>query len=243
METFLLTAIVLFGAGFTQGLSGFGSVLLALPLLTLFLGIKSVVPLVAMAGLAMSLMLLLQLRRHLEWGRIRPLLLGTIPGIPAGILLLKKLDPGMMQWTLGAVLVAYGLYGLLAGGRTQGIGDLWAYPFGFLAGCFGGAFGASGPPVIVYTSMKPWDKDTIKGTLQGFFTANGALVVLSHGLSGLATPEVLRLFAVGLIPTLAGTLAGSYFYGKLGTETYKKIILGLLVLLGLFMAYRASGGS
>lgn len=241
-EAYVLTAIVLFGAGFTQGLSGFGAILLAIPLLSLFLGIKTVIPLVALTALAMSVMLLIQLRRHLEWRKIRPLLLGTVPGIPAGVFFLKRLDQAMIQWILGTVLVAYGLYGLLSRGRPRGIRDVWAYPFGFLAGCFGGAFGASGPPVIVYTSMKSWEKDTMKVTLQGFFTVNGALVVLSHWLSGLATTEVLRLFGVGLIPTLLGTLTGSFFYGKLGTETYRRVILCILVILGVFMGYRAYGG-
>ena len=38
MEIYLFLGIVAFCAGFVQGLSGFGSVLLSLPLLALFLG-------------------------------------------------------------------------------------------------------------------------------------------------------------------------------------------------------------
>ncbi|MEF2145901.1 MAG: hypothetical protein V3573_10680 [Desulfovibrionaceae bacterium] len=42
-------------AGFVQGLSGFGSVLLSLPLLSFFLPIKTVIPLVALLAFCINL--------------------------------------------------------------------------------------------------------------------------------------------------------------------------------------------
>jgi uncharacterized membrane protein YfcA len=58
MKEYLLVCLVVFFAGVTQGLSGFGSVLLSLPLLAIFLEIKMVIPLVALFGLAITIVLL-----------------------------------------------------------------------------------------------------------------------------------------------------------------------------------------
>lgn len=77
MQIYLWVSLVLFLAGFTQGLSGFGSIFLSIPLLAFFLEIKTVIPLVALAALAMTLVLVIQLRAHLDWKKIYPLLIGA----------------------------------------------------------------------------------------------------------------------------------------------------------------------
>ena len=54
---FYLGAIMLM-AGFIQGFSGFGSVLLSLPLLALFLDVKAAIPLTSMVGVVLTVLLL-----------------------------------------------------------------------------------------------------------------------------------------------------------------------------------------
>jgi len=112
MQTYFWTALIFFFAGFTQGVSGFGSILLSLPLLALFLDIKKVIPLTTLAGVSMSILIFFQLRHHFDWKKILPIFLGALPGVPVGVLFLKKLDPVAIQWILGILLVAYALYGL-----------------------------------------------------------------------------------------------------------------------------------
>ncbi len=58
MENYLFIGIIAFCAGFIQGLSGFGSVLLSLPLLALFLEVKTAIPLAALFGVALTAFLL-----------------------------------------------------------------------------------------------------------------------------------------------------------------------------------------
>lgn len=85
MTPYLIIALITFLAGFTQGLSGFGSILLALPLLTIMLDIKTVVPLAALDAFLVAIILLFELRRHLDWKKILPLVAGSFPGIPIGV--------------------------------------------------------------------------------------------------------------------------------------------------------------
>jgi uncharacterized membrane protein YfcA len=240
MKTYFLICIISFLAGFTQGLSGFGSVLLALPLLALFLDIKTVIPLVALIAMILTTILLIQLRNFVEWKKVFPLLMGALIGIPVGVFFLKKLDKSIIQLIVGVTLILFSLYSLFikAPGRT--IGERWAPFFGFLGGCLGGAITATGPPVIVYTSLQQWSKDTIKATLQGFFFFSGILVVLSHAISGLTTATVIRFFIVSLPLLIVGTYTGSFFYGMVEEEGYKRIIFILLTLLGIFMVFKSS---
>ncbi|HET57627.1 MAG TPA: sulfite exporter TauE/SafE family protein [Deltaproteobacteria bacterium] len=235
MEIYLLLCIVAFGAGFIQGLSGFGSVLLSLPLLALFLDIKTVIPLVALFGEALTIFLLVQLRRHWDWRKIYPLFLGSIPGIPVGVVLLARTDGQLLQIIIGIVLIIYALYGLLFKPVVVTMGKVWAYAFGFTAGFLGGAVSAAGPPVIVYTSLQSWTKDEIKITLQGFFAASGIIVVTCQAVGGLVTGTVLYYFVAGLPLLLVGTWAGSLLYGRIGESAFRRVMLIVMGLLGLFM--------
>lgn len=240
METYLWTCLIVFLAGFIQGLSGFGSVLLALPLLAIILDIKAVVPVAALYGLSIALLLLVQLREHLEWRKVWPLLLGAALGVPIGVFFLKKLDRDMIQYTLGIILVSYSLYSLFFRTLGSGIGERWGYVFGFLAGCLGGALGASGPPAIVYTSLQSWSKDEVKVTLQGFFVIAGLMVIFGHAISGITTAVVLRLFGVSVPAMVLGTYVGSYFYGMIEEQWYRRMVFIFLALLGAFMIYKAA---
>lgn len=240
METYLLICAIIFFAGFTQGLSGFGSILLAIPLLAMFLDIKTVIPLTAVMGLTMTTVLLIQLWKHLAWRKILPFLIGTVPGIPLGVLFLKKMDKGMVQLILGTLLIAYSIYSLLSrrlpkGGSRKG----WGYLFGFLGGCLGGAFSASGPAVIVYASLQDWPKDRIKASLQGMFFVSGTMVILFYTFNGLITPVVLKYFGVSFPALLLGTYVGALCYGKINDVQYKKVMFILLGLLGAFLIYRS----
>ena len=239
MQTYVLICFIIFLAGFTQGLSGFGSILLSLPLLAVFLDIKTVIPLVALMAFFITIILFVQLRKHLDWKKIYPLFIGAAPGIPLGVFFLKRLDKGIIQWILGVTLIVYSLYSLFFRSSYKPMRTAWAYLFGFLSGCLGGALSAGGPPVIVYTSLQSWKKDTIKVTLQGFFVVSGPIVILFQALSGLTTALVIRYFLVSVPFLVLGTLMGSLVYGKIPDGHYKKLILVLLAFLGAFMIYRA----
>ncbi|MCK5551998.1 MAG: sulfite exporter TauE/SafE family protein, partial [Deltaproteobacteria bacterium] len=127
METYLWICIIVFFAAFTQGLSGFGSVLVALPLLAIFLDIKTVIPLAALYGISIASLLLIQLWRHFEWKKIYPLLIGATVGIPIGVFFLKELNRDMIQWILGIILISYSMYSLFFKSSRSGIREGWAY--------------------------------------------------------------------------------------------------------------------
>ena len=239
METYLWICIIVFFAAFTQGLSGFGSVLVALPLLAIFLDIKTVIPLAALYGISIASLLLIQLWRHFEWKKIYPLLIGATVGIPIGVFFLKELNRDMIQWILGIILISYSMYSLFFKSSRSGIREGWAYLFGFFGGCLGGTLSASGPPVIVYTSLQPWSKDRIKVTLQGFFILSSLMVVFAHAVSGMTTLVVLRIFGISLPILILGTYVGAYFYGMIGGEGYRRVMFILIAFLGAFMIYKA----
>ena len=239
MQSYVLICVIVFFSGFIQGLSGFGSIMLSLPLLALFIDVKVVIPLVGIFGLVIPTLLLIKLWKHLDWKKIYPLFLGALPGIPVGVFFLKKFDVSTIHWILGIILITFSIYSLFLKSSNIGLRDGWAYVFGFFGGCIGGALSAAGLAAIVYTSLQTWGKDKIKATLQGFLLASHLVIVILQAVNGLITTIVLWYLLVSLPTLILGTYAGSLFYGRINEDFYKKTMLILLAILGALMIYRS----
>ncbi|MCF8061283.1 MAG: sulfite exporter TauE/SafE family protein [Deltaproteobacteria bacterium] len=237
-EYFLIYTILLL-ACFLHGVTGFGSALVALPLLAMILDVKTAIPLVVLVAGTMNFVLLIQLWPHVRWDRVRPLLIGALPGILLGVLFLKRVDETSIRLVPGAVLVVYAAYGLLFRPSARGVPEVWAYLFGFLAGGLGGAFSIIGPPVVAYVSPQPWDKHEVKAMLQGFFFLAGALVIGLYVYMGVATLDVFFLYLPGLPLLFLGWWLGSNLYGRIPEAFYRKAVLALLGCMGVAMVWQA----
>ncbi len=239
MTTYFLVALIFLLAGFTQGVSGFGSALVAMPLLVMFMDVKMAVPLCMLNGLIITLFLSLQLKNHIDWKKIMPLFLGCLPGIYVGVTFLKEVNSDVIKILLGVILIAYALYGLVLRPKSRKISPTWSYPAGFATGAIGSAFSTGGPPAIIYTTLTGWSKNDIKATLSGFFFSTGLIIAVAHAINGLTTIVVLRYFAASISFVFLGVYVGSIYYGRLKKETYVRVILGILILMGIMMIVSA----
>ncbi len=234
LEIILLTAVI-FVASVVQGLSGFGSALVSMPLLTLFLGVKTVAPMVALYCLVITVIIFIQLREHFSVRYFLPLIVGAVFGVPVGIYFLKHFDERIVKYLMGIILIGYSLYSLFWQRIRYTVGSKWGYLFGFISGCLGGAFNTTGPPVVIYTTLKPWNKHEIKVTMQSYFVVCNILIVTMHVINGLTTVMVLKYFLWCMPPMAVGLWVGTHFYNRINQEMFHRIIYVLLFLLGILM--------
>lgn len=235
MITFAFVSLIFFLAGFIQGLSGFGSALIAMPLLTIFIDVKTAVPLCVLNSLLISLYLGYKLKDHIKLKNIMPLTLGSLPGIYLGVSFLKSMEPDLIRMLLGAMIILYCIYSFFSHPGPRKLHRAWAYIAGFGTGFIGSAFSAGGPPAIIYTTLTGTSKDNIKATLTGFFLIGNIIVVTAHAASGLTTAAVLKHFLFSAVFLQAGVMIGSRAYDRTDTQGYIKIILIILMILGIMM--------
>ena len=228
--------MIFLAAGFIQGLSGFGSALVAMPLLTMFIDVKIAVPLCILNSLLMTSYLAIKLKKHIEPKKIWPLLAGSIPGIYIGAKFLVNVDQSITELLLGLLIVSYCTYALIVHPEPRKIHKAWAYLAGFGTGFIGSAFSAGGPPSIIYTSLTDWSKDQVKATLTGFFFAASLITAAVHAASGLTGAVVLKYFFVSALFVVIGVYGGSLLYNRISRKSYIRIILIILMILGLIMS-------
>lgn len=238
MSEIICLQIIAFIGGLVQGLAGFGVMLVALPLMAFFINIKTAIPLIVLLGTVINLILIFQLSGHFSVKNWLPLLLASLPGIPAGVYIHKTVSQRPLEILVGAVLIITSANTWFRFRPQKALGHFWAGVSGFAAGCLAGSIGTSGPPVVIYTSLQPWTKSEIKATLVAFFMVNGVGVAAFYLFHGFFTIKVFSLFAWCAVPLVAGVFTGSRLYGRIDDESYKNAVLWLLCVLGLLMLFK-----
>lgn len=232
-------AAILFVSTFVRASFGFGDALLAMPLLTLLIGVRQATPLVALVAWTIAALILV---RHWRAVRLRSawrLILASAAGIPLGLVFLKGVHEWITTTVLGVVLIAYSLYALLVSRRGRLRGDAWAYPFGFLAGILGGAYNTNGPPVVIFGTLRRWEPESFRATLQGYFLAAGLLILTGHASAGLWTGPVLTMYGLMLPVVFFAIWCGERVSRGIPRGRFDAVIYLLLLGSGLLLIMRA----
>ncbi len=233
----ILVFIIVFVAIFVQAVTGFGLALVSMPLLVLVLNIQVASPLVALIGGVAELLLLLHYRADLNIRAVTRLVVASLLGIPVGVLLLRRVDVGVITAVLGLLILLYALYALSGLRLPRLAHQAWGYGFGFVAGVLGGAYNISGPPVIIYGNCRQWPPAEFKSNLQGFFVVSSYTVIAVHALSGNFTPVVWRNFLIALPAMLLALFVGLRLDTHLNPERFRRIVLVVLIVLGASLLF------
>jgi uncharacterized membrane protein YfcA len=226
---------ILFLSTLTRSTFGFGDALVAMPLLTLLIGIKIASPLVALFSTTIALVIVGGNWRSIDLKAAWRLILASLVGIPFGLMLLKLAPEAFVKGILGGLLILFGLYNLSRPVLPALDQPGWAYGFGFVAGVLGGAYNTNGPPVVIYGAMRRWLPTRFRATLQGYFVPTGGLIAISHGLGGLWSYEVLRLYLLALPLVLIAIFLGGKLNRRFPPGRFEKFLYLALILLGLLL--------
>lgn len=234
---FFLLGGIIFLATLTQSLSGFGSALVAMALLPIFVGLKVATPFVALFTLTIEIVLLIRYRQSINMHSLWPVVLAALIGTPVGMYYLSQVEEKIALTILGIVISGYAIYALLGFKMPPLTHPAWAYFAGFLGGLLGGAYNTSGPPVILYADCRRWARDVFKSNLQGYFFVSSVAVVISHYISGNLTPDIWDIF-IRMIPFMAiGIILGSILDRMITPVLFRRLILLLLVFMGLRLMF------
>ena len=239
-EFFALVPLVVFGAYTVFAISGFGSALVAIPLLSLFLPVHFVVPMAVLNDCLASLTVATRERVHVDWKESLTIIPLLLAGIIIGVVLLGGLPPRTVQLALGIFVVGAALYNL-SGLSNQGvISRWWAVPTGLVAGVLGALFGIAGPLYVLYFSGRIKDKHRLRATLSATFAAATAMRITLYVVSGLMLQDnLLWLAAIGFPAMLASLYIGNKIHARISAQAMFRFITGMLLVTGGMLVWRA----
>lgn len=224
-----------FAAAFVTGLSGF-----AFGMVAAAFWMHALTP-VQVTALMVAYALLIQgraawkLRDKLNLRRLMPFVIGSLLGVPIGILLLKWLDPALLRVAVGGLLIAFSLNNLArpAWREVKDAGVVLDTGIGALNGVLGGATGLAGIVLVIWSGLRGWQKDEQRAVFQPAAVASFLVVLIGLAGSRTITTEIGLLFLLGLPVLAMGSWLGWKLYGKIDEATFRKIVLYLLLMSGI----------
>lgn len=232
----LLTVVaIVFVAALVHSTLGFGTALVAMPMLVTVLDVEVATPLVGLTMLTTIALLLVRAWRDLDVRAAMHLLAASIFGIPIGLLILRIAPHGLFKTGLGLLLIAVGLYNLRSSvlPRLEHIG--WTHLFGFLSGVLGSAYNVNAAPVAVYGILKRWPPEGFRATLQGYFFPSTLLIVGSHAMAGLWTEDVFEFYLPAVPAIILAVVCGRIIGARIPVDRFQRVLYAALTAFGTLL--------
>jgi hypothetical protein len=222
----VVTGVALFAA-FVNGAIGYGFSSLTVPLALVFYTNRVLNPAVVLIEVLINVYVLAINRQGVPsvWRRVFPILLGLLPGIGLGALLLNWLEPAWVKLVTYTVFLPLIL--VQAAGWRRPIQSTWAVglPFGGALGILYSLTTISGPPLAVLFNNQGLVKNEFRAGLALVRVAESSLTALVYWHLGLFTSESLALTPPFLVVMLIGIPAGAWAIRRLDAETFRRLCM------------------
>ncbi|ANH37007.1 Sulfite exporter TauE/SafE [Nocardioides dokdonensis FR1436] len=227
----LVSAGIFVVAGAAQAVSGFGLALAAVPLLTWVVGPEQAVAVAVVVGVVVTARGWAQHRSEVDPARVRRLTGWAVLGLPLGLVAVT-----LMSTRALAVLIAVTVL-LLVVALASGVRLPAGRPAERVAGAVSGALLTStamnGPPLVLVLDGAGLEKRSFRATLQAVFCLHDVMAMAAFAVLGLLTTTVLVASGGGVVGVLVGWWLGDLVFEQLSPTTFRRLVLGGLVVASL----------
>ncbi len=223
----LALAAITLGAAVVNGALGYGFSSITVPLALLFLTNRVLNPALVPIEVALNAYVLWVNREALPnvWRRVLPIVIGLLPGVALGTMLVSQVNPGWLKFATFVVLLPLILF--QAAGYRRPIKSERSVGF-----VFGGGVGVlyavttiSGPPLAVMLSNQGLTKRDFRAALGFIRLAESSFTAVAYGYAGLYSMESLGLVPY-ILPSIAiGVPIGAQIIQRVRPETFRRVCM------------------
>ena len=214
-------------AAFVNGALGYGFSSITVPVALLFLSNRVLNPALVLIEVVLNAYVLLNNRDALPnvWRRLLTMIVGLVPGIVVGTMLVSQVNPGWLRfWTFLTLLP---LILLQAAGYRR---PIQAERSANLV--FGGGLGVlysvttiSGPPLAIMLNNQGFAKRDFRAALGVVRLAESSMTAVAYAYAGLFTVTSLGLIP-WIVPSIAiGVPLGAIVIQHVRVETFRRICM------------------
>jgi len=222
------------------GIAGFGTSLIAAPVLAQVMPVSTLVPLLSLLDCTAAIVNGVKLNDKIEKREMIWLVPLMIVGSLVGAWLLFVIPSNPMLLALGIFVVAYALYALLAPAARVGLKQVFVIPFGLIGGVFSAMFGSGGFIYAMYLSRRLEDKDAMRATQSTLIAFATFTRVVIFALAGVYNDFKLPVLALMLVPAmLVGLYIGHHITLRMTREQFLRVLNFVLIATGTTLILRA----
>jgi uncharacterized membrane protein YfcA len=184
------------------------------------------------AALASGWIVLLGTWRTVQVRTVGALIPGATIGVFLGTVLLRALDPSIIKFTAGTVVLLFAI-SLLRGWRIDAVHHPLAAPLaGLASGTLSTSAGMSGPPVVLLFTTRRYDMQQFRGSVTAYFYYVNAIALSLLIVRGIVGAEELHVVVRLLPAAILGRFAGKLLLRWVSQAHFRRITLVLLMATG-----------
>lgn len=239
-EIAIVLGASLLGA-FVKSVTGMGYPLLAVPLITLAVGIEDAVVVVAAPNVFANVVLCLGARDGRDESRDLGRLVGFgLAGAVVGTYALVSVPEDPLLVVLALTIVGFIANFVRSPELRIGahVSRRWSPAVGALAGVMQGAVGVSGPVVATWLHGYRLTKSAYVFSVTAIFGATGAVQLALLALAGKFSVDRLVVTSLAFIPVIAMIPIGTRLRHRLGGPAFERAVLAVLLASGAALVIR-----
>ena len=242
----LSLVLITLAAAVVNGSLGYGFSSITVPLALLFLANRVLNPAMVLIEVALNAYVLWVNRRALPgiWRRMLPIVVGLLPGVILGTVIVAKVHPGWLRFYTYLVLLplillqAAGFRRPIKSERSMGLA------FGSGLGVLYSVTTISGPPLAVMLNNQGLAKNEFRAALGFIRLAESTLTAIAYASGGLFTSTSLRLIPQILPSVAIGVPIGAQVIRHVRPETFRRVCMSFdawIVAFGISTLLRDLG--
>ncbi len=237
MTVWLIVGIITL-AFLGEAMFGFAGGLIAVPLVSLLLGVKEAVTLVLIFQVLMGF-LLIRSYRDIAWKAVGLLGVGLIIGSVIGAVSLVLVKESILRLILAAFIFLFLVKTFFFNDLSfkKGGGVLGSIA-GALGGLFHGMIGTGGPPFVMFLSEIKMEKAAFRATLILLLFACNVLRVIVYGSMGLFTEPILEASLPALPFFGVALVAGHRIHHLISEKVYRYSVYTLLFVAAVSLTLK-----
>ncbi len=228
-------------AFFIFGVSGFGSSIVAVPLLVQMYPLKVVVPIMVLVDICASLYVGRKSSGDANIQELKWLFPFSVLGMFLGIYLLVQSPSEPLLLILGLFAAVNGVRVLIQRNveTRDPISKWWALPFGFLGGAFTALFATGGPLYVSYLGLRINNPKVLRATMAfAIFMLTFLRLILMLVTGLILSWEVVGLAVLLMPAAFLGIWTGTHVHTKLSNATMRLAYGLILVFAGVILLVR-----
>lgn len=239
MAQYLLVFAIIIFSSFIHSSAAFGFSVFAMTLLPIFLPFVSSAAIVKLALLTLTITMVVNLWKHINFHFIIVPTLLSIIGNTLGFYLLMTTQVDLLKRSLGGLLVMIGLMMTLTRGNIKMKKSLAAsICMGFLSGLMGGLFNLAGVVLMIYYFSAIEDKLEYAASLQATFVVTAVYgIALNVVFGNFTKPGMMALSLITVVSVLAGCYFGLQVLKKINKQTIGNLSYAYMIIMGSVMVF------
>ncbi|KYG89120.1 hypothetical protein A0U40_13940 [[Bacillus] sp. KCTC 13219] len=233
METIIFFVCIILVASILQTSTGFGFSIMATPFLLMLFLPQEAIQINIIISLFISISLIWKIRENVDFDILKRLVIGSIVGVPFGILFFITIDIDTFKIGIAILLLLLTL--LLIFNFTVKPTPLRDFFVGGLSGLLTTSIGMPGPPLLLYFTGTNTKKEKLRATTLAFYLFIYFISLITQILFT-GTSKLIWQLSIYAIPVVfLGLFIGQIIFKRLNQKAFKLLTYILLSFTGIYL--------